>query len=370
MRVPILNSAQMAALQRGEPLRMLEPMPEEDGLTGDIDPDASELDNDSIRKFGDEQSESGESWTRNSSARKDDCVKEPGNTKTFMPYPSIGGFHTKEITPTGRCEKNTTKRYNIANTHLARPQLAIALNGIDIDRNRGNPRIICTEGNVGEKCMDVYISTWSDTCLYWASCTWLEMLNDHPGFQQGTYSISSQRPWSEPTSKNNMRIKFARKFNSPPKVVCFLKGFDLDKRRNWRVKTYATEVTAEGFRIHIDAWGDTILHGGEATWVAYESSLPGIVSGTASTTEQRPPEEPQKYNTGFVEFEEGIFKTKPRAFVGIQSFDIGRQHHMRLKVQPYKVNRLGMAWKADCWLDNNLYSAGISYIVMEDGRGV
>jgi hypothetical protein len=163
---------------------------------------------------------------------------------------------------------------------------------------------------------------------------------------------------------NTRAVTFARPFRTPPKVVVWLNGLDMHYGQNWRVKVYATDVRHFGFTLHIDSWGDSILYGGGASWVAYPADQPEICSGTVNTEDQRPADQPQRYNSGWAGFGENIFQKTPRVMLGINSMDIECEHDLRLRVGAENVNPYGMTWHANTWDDSVLYSAGISYVAM------
>jgi hypothetical protein len=138
----------------------------------------------------------------------------------------------------------------------------------------------------------------------------------------------------------------------------------MNYEHNWRVKVYAKDVRHFGFTLHYDSWDESLLHGVGTLWVAYPADKPGICSGTVSTEDQRPADEPQRYNSGWAGFGEDIFQNTPRVMLGVNSLNFECGRNLRLRVGAENVSPYGMTWHANTWDDSILYSAGISYIAM------
>lgn len=209
---------------------------------------------------------------------------------------------------------------------------------------------------------EINLDTWSDTTLYGAACDWLEIEADDLDFQYGSYHTIEHYHWSKTPSQNTREITFKRPYQSPPKVVVWLNLFDMNANVNWRVKTFATDVTATGFNLHIDTWSDTKIMCTMASWIAYPAHRPGLASGSFSTRDIRSPGQPQLYNSAFEPFPAGVFKKPPRVFLAINSLEIDHERNLRLKVSADNVSATGMTWHLNSWSDTLLLSAGASYI--------
>jgi hypothetical protein len=132
---------------------------------------------------------------------------------------------------------------------------------------------------------------------------------------------------------------------------------------NWRCKVYATEITAQSFVIHIDTWASTILHSATASWIAHDSNLPNISSGSFNTMDLRPWYIPKRKNKGMATFEK-TFESIPRVFAALNWLDISNKTNLRLKLDISDVSAKGLTWKLDTWDRTVLYSAGASYIAI------
>jgi hypothetical protein len=138
----------------------------------------------------------------------------------------------------------------------------------------------------------------------------------------------------------------------------------MDKDRNWRVKSYASDVNKEGFTIHIDSWSDTILYSGSVSWIAYPSNRPNITSGLFSTTDGRPSSNPH-VKEGCASFQQA-FGSAPKLLAALSSFDIRHERNLRLNVATNDLTSKGFSWKIESWCDTVLHSASATFLAIED----
>ncbi|KAI1393241.1 uncharacterized protein F4822DRAFT_384032 [Hypoxylon trugodes] len=82
------------------------------------------------------------------------------------------------------------------------------------------------------------------------------------------WSTIEVRPWTRPESSTKARIRFSKKFQSVPAVTASICAADVSRDQNFRVKVYGTDVDVEGFTIHADSWGNTILYSCGVMWTA------------------------------------------------------------------------------------------------------
>lgn len=276
--------------------------------------------------------------------------------------PAIGTFSTGEVRSVDKFwphQWHTSKLVSFAQQYTPRPDIPVALTWLDIGNNR-NPRVRCYSSKIKETHFKISIDGWAGTKLYEARCAWLEIEANHPNFQSGTYSTEEDHSWRQPRMVNTRNVVFSRPYTAKPKVVVWLSQIDMRRGRNWRVKAYATDVTATGFTIHIDTWGDSELYTAAASWVSYTPGIPGVSDGSFGTLGPSG----QLLTTGLAEFGKGVFARPPRIIVGINSLDIDCDRNLRLAVWTTAVSPAGMTWHLNSWGDTKLYSAGASYIAL------
>lgn len=241
------------------------------------------------------------------------------------------------------------------------PGVVVGLTLVDIS-NKTTVRVSGYASAIRLDCFEINLDSWSDTTLHGAACDWLEIEADDLDFQYGSYHTIEHYHWSKTPTQNTQKITFKRAYPSGPKVVVWLNLFDMSKEVDWRVKTFATDVTATGFNLHIDTWSDTKLMWTMASWIAYPTDRPGLASGSFSTRDIRSPGRPQQYNSAFEPYPSGVFEEPPRVFLALNSLEMDHTRNLRLKVTADNVTATGMTWHLDTWMDTTLGSAGASYI--------
>ena len=64
-------------------------------------------------------------------------------------------------------------------------------------------------------------------------------------------------------------INFKEKYENIPEVNVSLVGFDMNKKKNARLKIYTENIAPEGFDIKIFTWWDTSIYAVNVSWIAY-----------------------------------------------------------------------------------------------------
>lgn len=234
---------------------------------------------------------------------------------------------------------------------------------MDLDKDR-TIRVKTYASDVQTDRFNIHINTWQDSVLYTAACTWLEVEATDPDFQFGEFNTLDDHHWTKPQTLTTRLINFPRRYPVPPKVVVWLTAFDMKHDKNWRVKTFATNITATSFTIHIDTWADTVLYSAVASWIAYPADKPNIFSGSFNTMDVRRWDSPQLQNSAYVQFGRNVFSKPPRTMLAINWIDISQEQNLRLEVKSSAVTVDGMCWHLNSWADTILYSAGGSYIAL------
>ncbi|KAL0638996.1 hypothetical protein Q9L58_001877 [Maublancomyces gigas] len=275
--------------------------------------------------------------------------------------PTIGTFKTSEIRPIQEIRSKTSKTVSFENKYTMVPGVVVGLTLVDICQKMA-ARVSGYASAIRLSSFEINLDSWNDTRLFEAACDWLEIEADDLDFQYGSYHTIEHYHWSATPAENTQRITFKRAYQSPPRVVVWLNLFDIATQFVKRIKTFATDVTATGFNLHIDSWSDTKLGWAMASWLAYPTDRPGLASGSFSTRDIRSPGQPQLYNSSFEPFPSGVFEKPPKVFLALNSLEIDNKHNQRLKVTADNVSATGMTWHLDSWCDTILYSAGASYI--------
>lgn len=96
----------------------------------------------------------------------------------------------------------------------------------------------------------------------------LRGFEQRPIIESGTWNTCDVRAHNAPQPLTEGHIVFSRQFKSAPAVVVSINAANVSQTTNFRVRTYATDVTTKGFAIHADSWGDTLLFHCVLSWIA------------------------------------------------------------------------------------------------------
>lgn len=278
-----------------------------------------------------------------------------------MENPTIRTFSTQEVR--SAVQEKTSRQILFANAYSAPPGVVVGFNLLSI-RGSSNIRVKAYASNIKNDCFNINIDSWSDTRIWRATCSLLEVAPGDPDFQFGVFDTKEDHPISKRQSATTRLVTFPHPYKSPPKVVVWLTELDMDHEKNWRIKAYADYVTPTSFTLHVDTWGDSLLYFATASWVAYTAGRPNVSSGKFNTTDMRQSNCPQLYNSAYINFGKNMFTAPPNVLLAINSLDVCCQKDMRLEVKASSVSATGMAWHINNWDNSILYSAGASYIAL------
>ena len=207
----------------------------------------------------------------------------------------------------------------------------------------------------------------TNTTLTSGGCTWFDEALYDPDYAFGTLDTEEVRSLVNPQKSTSKYIHFSHSFSEPPRIVVWLVGFSINgtSGRNIRIRTYASEVGCDGFRIHIDTWSNTILYWGKVSWIAMPLFKHGVVIGKYSTNDIRNWEDPRLTNSSFTTFGGHAFSKPPKVYTGLASLDLFSEKTLRLKTWCGDVRNYGMSWHIDSWANSILYSAEAAHIAVE-----
>ena len=264
-----------------------------------------------------------------------------------------GAFSIADLRPWDAPQPDNRAIVTFAQPFSDAPSVPIGLTGIDIDC-AANVRISAGLEQADKTQMQVNINSWADTILYSGSCAWIEVQPGDPDIQSGQFSTTEDHAWDKPQASTSRRINFSRSYAQTPRVIIWLNSLDMSCKANWRANAYATDVTPAGFTLHLDTWADSVLYDARATWVAYSAASQNIASGSFSTNDIRPWNQPQPSNSGLIAFSQPLSQI-PRVTVGLSSIDIDCGHNLRINASITNVSQTGMTWHLDSWADTVLY---------------
>lgn len=212
----------------------------------------------------------------------------------------------------------------------------------------------------------VNVSTWGDTKHWQSECSWLSIPPDDPDIQTGRYTTTQDHPWSESQKSTSRRIAFAHPYATPPKVIVWLDAVDSGPGRNVRVRTWADQIDATGFTIHVDTWADSNLWSAGASWLAHSADRRDVRSGQFEIGDIRPSDSPQHTNTGRVSWGAPRMARPPRVFTALRALDFQDGKNIRIKTITSEITTTGMTWNLESRDDTIMYQAGAVYFAFND----
>ncbi|KAL9121332.1 MAG: hypothetical protein Q9187_002109 [Circinaria calcarea] len=242
------------------------------------------------------------------------------------------------------------------------PAIAWGLSIIDMKKGT-NQRVHIYADNLKPDGFQIHVDTWGDTTLYRAATNWF-----YPGdcdYQVGAFSTLEDHSIDENKQQTTKKVKFSRPYPAPPNVVVWLTAFDIEKGNNIRIRTYADNVTADGFDLHTDTWSNTRLFSAKSCWIAYPTGKQGVTSGTYSTLDVRGTNPNQMENSKKIDFTSGGFKDAPTVVTGITALDFDKSNNVRMKLSEDAITNTGFTWHINSWSDSVFYSGRAAYIAFE-----
>ncbi|KAI9451505.1 hypothetical protein BJY52DRAFT_1351958 [Lactarius psammicola] len=241
----------------------------------------------------------------------------------------------------------TQRTLDFPRPFVGRPRLAHGIRELDISRHTR----ICVSStlqHLTKDSADCHITTWADTVLYSAVADVFALAPSDLDFLTGEYTRSL---WRNPNAPASVRINFGRPFVTPPKVVVFFNCIDLCKDRNWRLKTTATNIDAEGFTLKIETWSDTIFYAARVCWIAYPEDRGQIFSTSVSTVNRKE-----------VSFNSVEFIKKPSVFIALNCLDISNGANLRINAYADDISTTRLVCHIESWDDTTLHGAGATII--------
>ena len=272
--------------------------------------------------------------------------------------PTLCEFSTWSIHPGANPCTDTRAIISFPRSFVTLPRVPHGFRALDISKS-AHIRAKSTIQSFTKFWADCHITTWHETVLHGGVDQIFVLAPNNLDFLTGEHMRSLV---VDPASSPSVSVNFERPFPTPPKVVVFFNYIDLNKNHNWRLKTTATDIDANGFTLSIETWGDTILYAAQACWIAYPEDREHIFSTSFNTTEVRPSYLPQHKQSKAIEFNGVEFWKDPSVFITLNSFDIDCKANFRIKAHVDNVSKTGLVWHIDSWADTVLYSAGASII--------
>ncbi|KAG8983580.1 hypothetical protein FRB94_007503 [Tulasnella sp. JGI-2019a] len=242
--------------------------------------------------------------------------------------------------------------------------LAIGLNYLDFEPEK-NLRAKAYADNMTPSSAKIHIDTWWDSIFNAGGCTWLEVGKNDRDFQFGVFSTFEDHPRNDFKSKTSREISFDKPFADPPKIVCWFNSVDVGSNGPCRIKTYAENITRTGFTLCITAWDGTALYEAKTTWIAHPADRSNITSGAYDTKEVCRENAPQARYERDILFDRN-FRKAPLVLTALNMLDFDKGTPIKVKTLCTNVTERSMTWHLDTWNQTIRYSAGASYLAIQD----
>jgi len=153
-------------------------------------------------------------------------------------------------------QQEWSKSFRFPVTFEEPPDVVCWLNRLDLASGGGrNWRLAAFVSDVTTKNATFHIDTWGDSILHGAAMCWIAFPKNKRKVDCGNISTTDVRPWYDPRSRNEKRIRFKEGwFKKPPVVLVSLNMLDMAGNADLRVQVDADDVDNEGFTWHLDTW--------------------------------------------------------------------------------------------------------------------
>ncbi|KAL9036418.1 MAG: hypothetical protein Q9214_006141, partial [Letrouitia sp. 1 TL-2023] len=138
------------------------------------------------------------------------------------------------------------------------------------------------------------------------------------------------------------------------------------KAYNWRLKAYASDISPEGFTLHADTWGGSILYKADVSYIAIATDgQDSLRVGTFGTEDIRPASSWVNSNQGTAKFEKPFAtEKKPRVVAGLSAFEVGCGRGFRVKTW-VEGGKESLNWRLESAGDSHLYMVKADYVAWD-----
>lgn len=290
------------------------------------------------------------------------------------PGRDLGFFSTREVRPPLKLTTSTSRVIQFPSGHYKEPpNVAGGFKLLHLSHKAPGVRANLVGSDITTKDFNITIETWDESILYEAEAQWIEHKFGSKECAFGQFDTRDVEGYpgeglDEGRQEWSKRCKFPASFKATeaPEVVCWLNRLDIEsgKERNFRVNAYVTGVKADSAAFHLDTWGDCKLNGAALCWIAFPRGKKFVDSGTFSTSDVRPWNDPKSKNSKRIEFKKGWFKNPPTVLVSLRMLDMAGNADLRIRVDATDVDKDGFTCHLDTWDDSTLYGAGASWIAL------
>lgn len=165
-------------------------------------------------------------------------------------------------------------------------------------------------------------------------------------------------------SQNSLEVKLASSSDFPIGIT----SLDIDKSTNLRINAYVDPLTPESIKVHLNTWGDTILHSASCTWLEICKKDRDLQCGRFSTFDDQAWEQPKGNISRKITFTRS-YAAPPQVIVWLSQLDFCRESTAwRINAYASDVTADTFIIHIDTWLDTVLHGATVSWIASPSDR--
>ncbi|KAB5588894.1 H-type lectin domain containing protein [Ceratobasidium theobromae] len=151
------------------------------------------------------------------------------------------------------------------------PNVIVWIRSLDVDKVN-NPRVEALATDVTDHDFTLHLRTWGGTHVYDVTVDWIAVSRDNPSVRVGQFTATPDvfpSGLGEGKTGYTGRLDFGQAFGQPPRVVVGFNKIDAAKEKNLRIEANADKITNTGFEMVINSWGDSVIYGGGAAYIAF-----------------------------------------------------------------------------------------------------
>ena len=327
-------------------------------LNYEYDPSSQTLDNGSIMLYWYDSIMTGD----RSSISLNKSISDKDKSFVLINYPNymadIGVFTTDMIRSNGSATAINSAQMKFSARYAYPPAIFVGITLMDADCD-DDMRLQVKADQISVNGFTAHADTWSDTHLFRAGLTWVELPRDNPRFRTGEISI---KPLKENKETQIISFNGPNPYNEPPNVVVWLSRINFGRKVNPIIHAYAQagSVTTEGFQVCVEYGKTTKLYDCTVQYLAYSKDA-GIQSGRQQLYNY-----PAKVyqNHGQIKFQTPFLKT-PRVRIALSGLDLPCDHNWRFNICATNIARDGFVWNFDGWSATNIWGGEFYWVAFE-----
>ena len=174
----------------------------------------------------------------------------------------------------------------------------------------------------------------------------------------GTFNTLDVCPYRmQKAPQTSKAITFSKPFSQPPGLSLGLNYLDLGNESNVRIQAYASDITSNGFRVHVDSWSDTTLHAGGVSWLNLTSDHLECQHGQF----RAPADARSRLFSHDIPFARP-FVSPPKVVVFFNALDLDKETNLRLKTYATNISSTGFTIHIESWHTTVAYGAAAGWI--------